>query len=428
MIELLLGELLATFPFRVFAYVPFRDNLRIQKKLLPLLLLFVEAVNLYAFYLLVINGAPTKLSQLISIPISCIVFFSLIKMNKGKVAFIYIFITAYIMMARGFVTFTESLLFSKVGEEPLLHGVAVFAIFLLTVPLMYKFIMKTAHIVFEIDAPKLWRTIWTLPLFNLLLVLVFTYNINQTTQAVYLLSRIMLMACMFVVYYHVVQSVRSFKKRIEHEDHIQSLNQIAQMQASQYTLLKTHVAEARRAKHDLRQHLKAIQGYIDKDDKASLEEYIKAYGETIPPDTVRSFCKNPAVDSILRYYAERCLQMEIDMEIVFQMGDKTIIPEPEFCILIGNLIENALESCKRMHGKTFIRVHALQTGHSMLSITMDNSSLEPPVWKDGKLQSSKRFEPGIGTETMKAIAERYNGDCRFDWKDGVFYTSVLLNP
>ena len=45
-----------------------------------------------------------------------------------------------------------------------------------------------------------------------------------------------------------------------------------------------------------------------------------------------------------------------------------------------------------------------------------------------KLVSTKAAGCGIGTESIRMIAEQYRGDARFEWKDGVFYASVMLNP
>ncbi len=34
----------------------------------------------------------------------------------------------------------------------------------------------------------------------------------------------------------------------------------------------------------------------------------------------------------------------------------------------------------------------------------------------------------MGTVAVRLIAERYHGEPRFEWKDGVFCASVMLNP
>ena len=76
----------------------------------------------------------------------------------------------------------------------------------------------------------------------------------------------------------------------------------------------------------------------------------------------------------------------------------------------------------------FIRLSAVQTGTSTLSITTDNTSAFSPTWMNEKLVSTKPAGSGIGTESIRMIAEQYHGDARFEWRNRVFYASVLLNP
>ena len=59
---------------------------------------------------------------------------------------------------------------------------------------------------------------------------------------------------------------------------------------------------------------------------------------------------------------------------------------------------------------------------------MDNTSVFKPTWIHEKLVSTKTAGSGIGTESIRMIAEQYRGDARFEWRDGVFYASVMLNP
>ncbi|QBE97331.1 hypothetical protein PMF13cell1_02887 [Blautia producta] len=205
-------------------------------------------------------------------------------------------------------------------------------------------------------------------------------------------------------------------------------NEFLQMQASQYRILQKNMEDTRRARHDLRQHFMALQGCIESGSLEAVADYVQSYGEKLPPDTVRTYCKNYAVNALLRYYGEKAMQDEIDMEVSVRMEEHTVIPEPEFCVLLGNLLENALDACAVSNGPHFVRVNIRQTGSSMLSLTVDNTSAQPPVWEKGKLRSSRRDDFGMGTESARIIAERYNGDVRFEWKDNIFYASVMLNP
>lgn len=45
----------------------------------------------------------------------------------------------------------------------------------------------------------------------------------------------------------------------------------------------------------------------------------------------------------------------------------------------------------------------------------------------GKLISTKHSGIGLGTQSVKSIAEKYGGVCRFETEDGMFCASVLIS-
>lgn len=200
------------------------------------------------------------------------------------------------------------------------------------------------------------------------------------------------------------------------------------MQSAQYRILQKNIEETRRARHDLKQHLTVIQSCINGKKWDELERYIKDYTQNIPADVVHNYCKNYAVNVLLRHYAEKALKAHINMDISVSMEQKTIIPEPEFCVLLGNILENAIDACLMSEGERLIKIVIEQTGESMLSMIIDNTSVQAPVWEKEKLLSCKHEGFGMGTESVRIITKRYNGDARFEWKDGMFYTSIMLNP
>lgn len=206
------------------------------------------------------------------------------------------------------------------------------------------------------------------------------------------------------------------------------MEHLVKVQAEQYALIQSRIEETRRARHDLRQHWSALKGCIDSKDQNALIDYVNNYGESLPSESVSVFCKNYAVNAVLNFYAEKTVQMNVAMDISFQMGEKMIILEPEFCVLLGNLLENALDSCADSDNDCSIRVSARQISASMVTLTVDNTSPLPPDMQGENLYSSKLEGFGIGTASVRLIAEKYNGDARFEWKEGVFYASVMLNP
>lgn len=84
------------------------------------------------------------------------------------------------------------------------------------------------------------------------------------------------------------------------------------------------------------------------------------------PQEIRSYCKNYAINAILSFYAEQAEKNGITMQVSIQMDDPPVIPETEFCVLIGNLLENAVDACAGIDAEIqpFIRLHVVQTGSS----------------------------------------------------------------
>lgn len=435
MVEFLFYTLADTLPFHLFAYVPFWNHLRFSKRLTSFLLIAEQILYMVLLLPLVHAGIPKSQAQFIAVPIYGGFFFLLVKMDWGKIAFLYIFTTDYLMTITAIVSYLGDVLgiFRLFTWQA---GISILVLFFLTLPFMLRYICRTAELVFDIHAPGIWKTIWLLPLFTSIIVMLFTYPAEEPSPRS-LFSRILLMLCMFLIYYHILLIIRQIQKQAVAEEQARNLEQLIQIQAGQYALIQSRMEDTRRAHHDLRQHWAALKGCVDNGDQDALADYVKRYGESLPMDSQRMFCKNYAVNSLLNFYAEKADRLGILLEISSQMGQESIIPEPELCVLLGNLLENALDACSEYTDSgayaapekpCSIRVNARQTGESMLSLTVDNTCPQPPRMEGEQFFSSKHEGFGMGTVSVRLIAERYHGDARFEWKDGVFLASVMLNP
>ena len=432
MFELIFHVTAGTLPFHLFAYIPFWNYLRLSKKCTMLILFAEQRILTAAFSLLFRLGFSVSASEFVAVFIYGPIFFYLVRLDIRKVAFLYIFTTDYLMIVKGAAFFLVHALLHlpAIGWQSV---TMVLVLFFITMPFMLYYLNQTADIVFGLHTSDIWNTIWMLPLFNSITVLVFTYpvaNINVLS----LTTRILLMVCMFLVYHFLVRSIRQMQMQTIAEERSRSMELVMQMQASQYALLQSCIQDTRRARHDLRHHWKALQGYIDSGDLDALASYIRQYGEGLPTEPTDLYCKNAAVNAILSFYAEKAALLNIDMEIAFSIQDMTLIPESEFCALLGNLLENALEGCNAFQNQQnenasscFICVRAGLRGEHMLILTVDNTAPRPMA-EDGALLSSKHPGLGIGTESVRFIARQYRGDACFEWRDNVFYASVMLNP
>lgn len=414
----------STMPFHLFAYIPFWNHLRLPKKKTFCILIAEQILFISIILFCCSAGFSIAAAQLTASPLYGILFFLLVQLETGKIAFLYIFTTDYIMIVKGAVYFINTTLL-KFPAYSYQSGILILLIFLVTLPAMLHYINSTAQLVFEIDAPQIWKTVWLLPLFNSMIVLLFTYPVEQSSIKA-LVSRSLLMVCIFLVYHFLVRAIQQSQKQVIAEEHSRNVEFLLKVQTEQYAMIQQRMEETRRARHDMRYHWNVLQSYTDSGDFDALSAYIRKYTENVPMETPNRYCDNTAVNAILCFYAQKAAQQHVKMDISFPVKDKTCIPEPELCVLLGNLLENALEACSACGEERYINVHARQAGKSSLILTVDNTGMEPVI-KGNAFYSSKRPDFGLGTESVRAIARRYNGDARFQWKDGIFYASILLN-
>lgn len=275
-----------------------------------------------------------------------------------------------------------------------------------------------------------WRYLWLIPATFYLIWYYMLYNNNGKSSletaldagnAVFLLF-INVGACL--VYYVIAKLINEQEKNIRLGEN----NHRLAMQNLQYENLQEKIADARRAKHDVRHHVSLMQEYVRNREYDKLEKYLNSYQQSLPDDTLISFCDNKAVNAVMLYFAQVAKNENIDYDVKAVIPDDIAIDETDLSVLFGNLIENAIDACKAESGDNKKIVIRALTDDYTLCLGIDNT-FTGDVRKDfnGVLFSSKHVGFGIGVESVKSIAEKYGGTYRAEIKDGMFMSSVLLN-
>lgn len=227
----------------------------------------------------------------------------------------------------------------------------------------------------------------------------------------------------------ILKMLAETSQNIALKETLKSARLLTEMEKKEYSMLQNNINEVRKARHDIRHHLIALKGYIDKQDINGFYYYINTCLEQTSSYDFKSYCNNYAIDSILCYYDSLAYDNEIPVNIQVILPPILPVPEIDFCTILGNLMANAVEACIRQtSGKAFIRVNIGKAGASMLLISIKNSYSGEIMERNGAFLSSKRNEEGIGTMSVRHIADQYNGVVKFLYGDGVFEVSVLLNP
>lgn len=282
MAELLFNEFFCTYPFHIFAYLPFHSTLRISGRKILLVSVMAELLYLTVFALLVSAGLPAVYVQYTAIPVFGIFLYSLVKANVGIITFQYIFVIDYLMVIRACAFFVCQTFF-HCGFFSWQSGLITFVLVLLTAWFMMKRLMEIIDSLSAIQAPALWKTAWLLPFSATMIIFLLTGSIRSGsfTQAA-LMARILMLLCMFLISHTLILLLRFFKEQAEAAVKTESMEKLLEIQSDQYNLLTARIRDNSRARHDFRQHLAVIKDCADRGDLASLQAYLKDYESMFP--------------------------------------------------------------------------------------------------------------------------------------------------
>ena len=103
------------------------------------------------------------------------------------------------------------------------------------------------------------------------------------------------------------------------------------------------------------------------------------------------------------------------------------VDEMDLCLILSNLLENALEaSRKTTAAQQQISLEIYQHSASILLIRVENNFDGTIKEKNHLFHSTKRKGLGIGTQSVRRMAEKNDGSCNFTYEDGIFTAKVML--
>lgn len=214
------------------------------------------------------------------------------------------------------------------------------------------------------------------------------------------------------------------KNRLEYE--MAAMGRQLALQRLQYQKLAENDELIKVQRHDLRHQLTVLRSLTADEEK--LNAYIDGLLAKIPSGEGMRLCENYAVNAVAAHYYAMAEQSGVDIDLSLTVPrelDGAV--ESNLCVVVGNLLENAVEACGRMtEGKRFIRVSSgLEYG--ILTLTADNSFAGQVRKQEGAFLSSKRPGEGTGISSVLAVAQKHGGSARFEEGGGVFQASVYLN-
>ncbi len=201
-----------------------------------------------------------------------------------------------------------------------------------------------------------------------------------------------------------------------------------QMQIVQYESLNNYIEQTKRMRHDFRHIMITIGELIELKQYEELKQYCDGFClSSLEQTSLYHFCSNNSVNALLSHYAAMAEEAQISIQFQIQIPDTSDISDVDFCILFGNLLDNAVCACKTIpQSERYINLTADTNTPDSLYIAMANSFDGNTKESGGKFLSTKRNGSAIGLSSVCTIAEKYHGIAKFTVKNKEFISNVML--
>lgn len=288
-------------------------------------------------------------------------------------------------------------------------GIMLFLLlFAASFPVWRKILLRSVTPFLTIDSGGYWNTIWFIPI-AMVITCYMAVPVEEYAENIFsLVGRYFILCAAVFVCLSIARDSAAMLAQLEME---QRLN----MQEEYYAQLAEQVEKARKSRHDFKHHIMAIRDYIKKDDKQGLALYCDQLLERSSGETVIPYTGNSAVDGVIYHYA--LLAKEYDIRFDYPAVCRNPgIEDMDFCVLLGNALDNAVAGCQTVQGDRFINVIA-DGGDTSWRLLISNSFDGNIREEDGKLLSRKRDNrTGVGIDSMRSICEKYDAamDIRYD--------------
>ena len=366
---------------------------------------------------------------LISLSIAFILCCFAIKIGRFQLLYIFLILLSYDLIYSLIVSIigtTEFIVYFPfpVHLSSLLSAILNLIVLIVAIPVIIVFMHMAVKPVIAVNTPA-WKYMWIFPAFSYLILRTNDYLYSDLISLRYLIALSLIFTVSLLVFYFSMRMIMQIDKNAKLTQSVAMTGQQLILMDEHYTTIQTHIAETKRAEHDMRHHLSVIQSYISTGDIKSLSDYLNKYLESLPGNKDITFCDNFAVNSVLQYYILMAKKESIEVDVQLEVPETMSIPDSDLCIIFGNTVENAIEACRRVDGERYIKIRS-SLMENMFTIIIANS-FDGTTKKEGDIYMSQKHEgKGIGISSVKAVVEKYGESAQFETNGNEFRATIIL--
>ena len=195
---------------------------------------------------------------------------------------------------------------------------------------------------------------------------------------------------------------------------------------NQFEVMKESQSRIRALRHDMKNHMLALEGLAKSAKQDKVIEYLMSIQEFMENPSEHIYTGNEALDSLLNYKLQRAKEELKKVETDIVLPEKMNLHSFDFNVIVGNLLDNAIAASIRTDER-FLKL-CIRMENGILFLYMANSCMGIPegVCEIRRLSEKSLAGHGIGLTNVQRIVEKYHGDMEMHCKDNHMETEIML--
>lgn len=308
-----------------------------------------------------------------------------------------------------------------------LQGALISKIFLFTILVIFKH-KKNSH--FNSSIPKyLYIPLISLPIATFLIIFVISELITETAEKNILLVTFISVVAITISNVLLIYLLEYNLKQTAEKEEANISKTIDSYKINYYKELVQKHKSSNKAIHDLKNQLFAIYTNIENNQEQALSQINQICDNAFSTKTLQ-LTKIDAIDALISSKFDIMKSKNIDFNPIIFLTKQISIDEMQLCVLIGNLLDNAIEANVKISDKNhkFIDM-SIKQQNNYLSIHIQNPVISEVNFNENNEAISDKKEKhlhGFGIKSIKEICEKLSGNCTFTCDNQVFNAAVMI--
>ncbi|MBR1383638.1 MAG: sensor histidine kinase [Ruminococcus sp.] len=179
----------------------------------------------------------------------------------------------------------------------------------------------------------------------------------------------------------------------------------------------------RKSVHDYKNTVLALNAMMKNGETRKLAEYLDAECRSFEDRAEYIHTGSMTVDTVVNTKAAIASERDIAFTVNAAVPEKCALSDIHFSVLLGNLIDNAIEA-SAFENDPFIHVQ-ITAVHGLLMIKVINKCTEPPA-DISETSKPDRERHGIGLQSVNGIVREYDGEFDLSFENSKAVASVMI--